>query len=89
MQTALEILADNPDAEAEEVVTTKGLMQVSDNRALLAFVDVVVENNPTPVEQYKAGKGQALDFLVGQCMKESRGKGNPQRFREILIEKLK
>jgi aspartyl-tRNA(Asn)/glutamyl-tRNA(Gln) amidotransferase subunit B len=88
VQTTLEVLQENPDYEAEEVVATRGLMQVTDDTALGAFVDVVIENNPQVVEQLKSGKTQALDFLVGQCMKESRGKGNPQKFREILQQRL-
>ncbi len=88
LQTALEVIIGQPELEAEEIVATRGLMQVTDDRALMAFVEVAIENNPQPVEQYKAGKAQALDFLVGQCMKESRGKGNPQRFRELLKENL-
>ncbi len=89
LQIALEILFENPEMEAEEIVATRGLMQVTDDTVLEAFVDIAIQNNPKVVEQYKQGKTQALDFLVGQSMKESKGKGNPQRFREILIEKLK
>lgn len=89
LQTTLEILIENPEYEAQEIVATRGLMQVNDDTSLSAFVEVSIDNNPQVVEQYKSGKTQALDFLVGQCMKESRGKGNPTRFRELLIERLK
>ncbi len=89
LQTALEILVENLELEAEAIVAARGLMQITDDTILEAFVDIAIQNNPKVVEQYKQGKTQVLDFLVGQSMKESKGKGNPQRVREILIEKLK
>lgn len=89
LQIALEIIVENPDLDATEVVMARGLLQISDDTSLLAFVEMVIESHPQVVQQYKNGKTQSLDFLVGQCMKESRGKGNPVRFRELLVEKLK
>jgi len=85
---AIEILIEKPALEAEEIVATHGLMQVSDDTALRAFVDLAIENSPEPVKQYKEGKIQVIGFLVGQCMKESRGKGNPGKFKQILEEVL-
>jgi len=85
---ATQILLEKPELEAEEIVATYGLMQVSDDVALRAFVDVALEANPEAAQQYKDGKVQVIGFLVGQCMKESRGKGNPGKFKQILEEVL-
>jgi aspartyl-tRNA(Asn)/glutamyl-tRNA(Gln) amidotransferase subunit B len=84
----IELLHTNPDITVDELVNTHGLAQVSDDLVLETFAKLVMENNPSQVAEYKSGKVQILDYLVGQCMKESRGKGNPQRFREILQSKL-
>jgi aspartyl-tRNA(Asn)/glutamyl-tRNA(Gln) amidotransferase subunit B len=84
----IELLAQSPDSTVEELVNTHGLMQVTDDAVLENIAAGVVENNPGQVAEFKAGKIQILDYLVGQCMKESRGKGNPQKFREILQGKL-
>jgi aspartyl-tRNA(Asn)/glutamyl-tRNA(Gln) amidotransferase subunit B len=86
---ALDILIQKPELEALNVVNTNGLIQVDDDDLLGTIVEAVIEANPTPVAQYKAGKEQVIGFLVGQCMKESKGKGNPQKFTQILKEKLK
>ncbi len=88
LQKAIDFLLENPNLEAEEIVVTQGLMQVNDDVSLNAFVDVVLETNPKPVEEYKSGKIQVIGFLVGQCMKESKGQGNPAKFKEILEKKL-
>jgi len=88
LQKAIDILLQNKDLEAEEIVVTHGLMQLSDDTSLRAFVDVAIEANPEPVAQYKAGKIAVIGFLVGQCMKESKGKGNPAKFKQILEEIL-
>jgi len=88
LSKALEILTQNPEKNTSEVVDEESLLQVNDDTALQAFVEVVVENNPSVVEEYKSGKVQVLGFLVGQCMKESKGKGNPQKFSDILKTRL-
>ncbi len=88
LSKSTEILANDFQANAQEVVETNGLIQENDDSALEEFVNTVIEKNPAQVEQYKSGKVQILDYLVGQSMKESRGKGNPQKFRDIFIKKL-
>jgi len=88
LSKALEILTQNPEKNTSEVVDEESLLQGNDATALQAFVEVVVENNPSVVEEYKSGKIQVLGFLVGQCMKESKGKGNPQKFSDILKTRL-
>ncbi len=88
VQIILENLADQPTASVNDIVSTYNLLQITDETTLSAFVDVVLEKHPQVVAQYQQGKTQALDFLVGQTMKESKGKADPQKIREILIKKL-
>lgn len=71
-----------------EIVKEKGLEQVSDTSALQAIVDGVVVNNQKSITDYKNGKTNALGFLVGQCMKASKGKGNPALMKEMLSKYL-
>lgn len=71
------------------IVEKKGLVQVSDTGAIESFCDQAIEANPRSVEDYKAGKAAALNFLKGQVMKLSRGKANPNVVGEILERKLK
>ena len=61
-----------------KIVESKGMSQVSDSGAIAGFVAEAIAANPKPVEEFKAGNGKALQFLVGQVMKISRGKANPQ-----------
>jgi aspartyl-tRNA(Asn)/glutamyl-tRNA(Gln) amidotransferase subunit B len=74
--------------DPEQIVKEKGLAQVSDSGAIEAFVDQVIEENPGPVSDYKGGKTAAVQFLMGQVMKLSRGKANPQVVSELLKERL-
>lgn len=71
-------------AEPEQIVKEKGLAQVSDTAALEAIVNDVLAKNEKSVADYKGGKSNALGYLVGQCMRASKGKGNPQLLREML-----
>ena len=71
-----------------DIVKEKGLQQVSDEGELAQIIDHVVENNEKTVSDYKNGKGNALSFLVGQVMKESKGKANPNIVNEMLRKKL-
>jgi aspartyl-tRNA(Asn)/glutamyl-tRNA(Gln) amidotransferase subunit B len=70
------------------IVKERGLGQVSDTGAIEAFVDAVLEANPKVVAEVKAGKGAAIGFLVGQVMKQSKGKASPQMVQELLRKKL-
>jgi aspartyl-tRNA(Asn)/glutamyl-tRNA(Gln) amidotransferase subunit B len=74
---------------AKEVAQKNGLLQVSDAAALQKAVDEVIEGNPGPVGEYKAGKEASLQFLLGQAMKAMKGAGNPQVLRELLVKTLK
>jgi len=71
-----------------DVVRERGLVQISDAGELAAIVQRVIEANPGPVADYFAGKEKALTFLVGQIMKETRGRANPQETNRILREEL-
>ncbi len=75
--------------DAKDIVEEKGLKQVTDEGAILEIVKKVVDANPQSVSDYKAGKEKAIGFLVGQIMKESRGKANPQIVNKLLLEILK
>lgn len=76
-------------AAPAQIVEKKGLTQVSDTGAIEKFCDQVIAANPKSVEDYRAGKVAALNFLKGQVMKLSRGKANPGVAGEILQKKLK
>ncbi|GGP26708.1 Asp-tRNA(Asn)/Glu-tRNA(Gln) amidotransferase subunit GatB [Silvimonas amylolytica] len=73
---------------ADTIIEREGLKQETDTGALEAIVDEVIANNAKSVEEYKAGKEKALNALVGQCMKASKGKGNPGVLTELLKQKL-
>ncbi len=73
---------------AEQIVNEKGLAQVKDTGLLEAAADKVLAANPKSVEDFKAGKKQAMGFLVGQMMKETGGKANPKLVNELLTKKL-
>jgi aspartyl-tRNA(Asn)/glutamyl-tRNA(Gln) amidotransferase subunit B len=71
------------------IVENEGLAQVSDQSALVAMAEKVLDENPEQVETYKAGKTTVIGWFVGQIMKQSKGKANPQMVRAILEELLK
>ena len=75
---------NDPDA----IINEKGLRQVTDTAAIESIIDEVIKSNPKSVEDFKSGKDKALKFLIGQVMKESRGKANPQIVNDIMIQKL-
>ena len=76
------------ELDPEKVVDERGMRQVSDTGALEPVVDAVLARCGEQVEQYRGGNRKVVGFLVGQCMKESRGKGNPKLFNQLLGEKL-
>lgn len=73
----------------QQIVEEQGLVQISDEGAILEIVKEVVANNPASVQDYKAGKEKAIGFLVGQVMKQSKGKANPGLVNKLLVEVLK
>ena len=64
------------------------LNQISDASAIESIVDQVIEENPGPAQDYRDGKQKAIGFLVGQVMKATRGKANPQIVNQLLQQKL-
>ena len=70
------------------VVEASGLTQISSGDAIAEAVDLVIQNNPKPVEDYRGGKEEAIKFLVGQVMRETRGRAQPDIVMQILREKL-
>lgn len=73
---------------ADLIVEEKGLKQVSDTSEIESIIIRVIESNPQSVDDYKNGKEKAMGFLVGQIMKESKGKANPKLVNELLLKKL-
>jgi aspartyl-tRNA(Asn)/glutamyl-tRNA(Gln) amidotransferase subunit B len=75
-------------ADADAVIAARGLRQISDTGAIERIVDDVMAANPDNVAQVKAGKDKAFNALVGQIMKASQGKANPQQVNELLRKKI-
>ena len=77
------------DADAvDRIVDAKGLRQISDSGELERIVDEVIAANPKSVEEFRAGRDKAFNALVGQVMKATRGKANPQQVNELLRRRL-
>ncbi len=74
---------------ANEIIKEKGLGQVSDEGEILQIIDEVLKENLKSVEDFKKGKKEALGFLVGQVMKKTQGKANPQIVNKLLNERIK
>src|SRR5574344_334465 len=81
-------LFENP-CDPEVMIKEKGWIQISDEGAIKEVVVKILENNPQSVSDFKAGKDKALGFLVGQAMKETKGKANPQMLNSMFVEELK
>ena len=75
--------------DPEDIIDEKGWVQISDEGAIKDVVLKVLEANPQSVADYKGGKDKALGYLVGQAMKETRGKANPQMLNKMFLEELK
>ena len=84
----IEELFENPRSP-KKIVEEKGWIQISDEGAIKQVVLKVLEANPQSITDYKAGKDRALGFLVGQAMKETKGKANPQMLNKMFLEELK
>ncbi|HKT61954.1 MAG TPA: Asp-tRNA(Asn)/Glu-tRNA(Gln) amidotransferase subunit GatB, partial [Burkholderia sp.] len=81
---------EKPDDEgaADRIIDAKGLKQISDTGALEAIIDEVLAANAKSVEEFRAGKEKAFNALIGQAMKATKGKANPQQVNELLKKKL-
>ena len=80
-------LFENP-RNPEEIIKEKGWIQISDEGAIKEVVMKILEANPQSVADFKAGKDRALGFLVGQAMKETKGKANPKMLNEMFLAEL-
>ncbi len=85
--TVLEAMFDG-EGSPDRIIESKGLKQMGNEDELLAIVKKVVEENPTPVQQYKDGKTQVVGFLMGQVMKKTQGKAKPDMVMELLKKEL-
>ena len=83
----VEELYENPK-DPEEIIKEKGWIQISDENAIQQIVEKILADNPQSVADYKAGKDRALKFLIGQAMKETKGKANPQMLNTMFIDML-
>ena len=90
-RTAKEVFEEMKETgeEPNKIIESKGLQQKSDPKELEEIIDKILANNKDKVDQYKSGKDKLFGFFVGQVMKVSGGKANPQLVNEILKKKLK
>ncbi|MCW8988014.1 MAG: Asp-tRNA(Asn)/Glu-tRNA(Gln) amidotransferase GatCAB subunit B, partial [Gammaproteobacteria bacterium] len=84
-----EALWNGEGKNADAIIESKGLKQITDSGAIEAIVDEIIAANPDQVEQFKAGKEKVMGFFVGQCMKASKGKANPEQLNQLIRDKLK
>ncbi|HAW45400.1 MAG TPA: Asp-tRNA(Asn)/Glu-tRNA(Gln) amidotransferase GatCAB subunit B [Sutterella sp.] len=87
-KTVFETLWESPVEDVDAVIERLGLKQISDASAIEKIVDEVIAANPKNVEEFKAGKEKALNALVGQVMKQTKGKANPAQVNAILRARL-
>ena len=78
----------SPDLSVAQIIEQHGLQQMTDTGAIEAMVDEVIANNAKAVEQFKSGNEKALNAIVGQVMKASKGKANPAQVQELIKAKL-
>jgi len=79
----------NSKKSPDEIIEEKGLKQVTDSSEIEKVINQVLEQNPSQLEQYKSGKVKLFGFFVGQVMKASKGKANPEQVNKLLEERLK
>ncbi len=80
------MLAGEGDADA--IIKAKGLVQITDEGAIAAAIDAIIAANPQQVADYRGGKDKLFGFFVGQAMKATQGKANPDALNRLLKEKL-
>jgi len=83
-----EALWSGEGQDVDAIIESKGLRQMNDSGALEKIIDEVIVANPDNVAQFRAGKDKAFNALVGQAMKASKGKANPQQVNDLLRKKL-
>jgi aspartyl-tRNA(Asn)/glutamyl-tRNA(Gln) amidotransferase subunit B len=75
-------------SEADSIIEQRGLKQLTDTSAIETMIDEIIANNPKQVAEYRSGKERIFGFFVGQVMKASKGKANPQQVNDLLKKKL-
>ncbi|ULJ65599.1 Asp-tRNA(Asn)/Glu-tRNA(Gln) amidotransferase subunit GatB [Wielerella bovis] len=85
---AFEAMWAEPESSIEQIIEKHGLQQMTDTGAIEAIVDEVLANNAKAVEQFKSGNEKALNAIVGQVMKASKGKANPTQVQDLVKQKL-
>ena len=75
--------------DPSDILKEKELVQVSDETEIQKLAERIIQDNPKPVKDFQSGKENAIQFLVGQMMKITKGKVNPDKAKEILIKLLK
>ncbi len=83
-----EVMWNGECESADEIIDKQGLRQITDSGAIESLIDGVLEANATMVAEFRAGKEKAFNALVGQAMKATKGKANPQQVNELLRKKL-
>lgn len=78
----------NGEGSADEIIKAKGLVQITDESAIIAAIDEVIAKNPQQVADYRGGKDKLFGFFVGQAMKATQGKANPDALNRLLKERL-
>ena len=78
----------NSEDTTDEIIEKKGLKQITDSSAIEGLIDGIIAANPKQVEEYRSGKDKLFGFFVGQAMKASKGKANPEQLNAILKQKL-
>ncbi|WP_455218178.1 Asp-tRNA(Asn)/Glu-tRNA(Gln) amidotransferase subunit GatB [Kaarinaea lacus] len=76
------------EGDADTIIEAKGLKQITDSGAIEPIIDEIIASNPGQVEQYRGGKEKLFGFFVGQVMKATQGKANPQQVNDLLKKKL-
>ena len=84
----LEEMFENGEKMPSQIIEEKGWIQISDEGAIKEVVLKILSENPQSVADYKAGKDRALGFLVGQAMKQTKGKANPQMLNKMFVEEM-
>ena len=84
----MDALWSGEGSDIDAVIEVKGLKQMNDSGALEKIIDEVMAANADNVAQFRAGKDKAFNALVGQVMKASKGKANPQQVNDLLRQKL-
>ncbi|HUT41681.1 MAG TPA: Asp-tRNA(Asn)/Glu-tRNA(Gln) amidotransferase GatCAB subunit B, partial [Gammaproteobacteria bacterium] len=76
------------EGSADEVIDSKGLKQLSDSSAIEGIIDEVLARSAKQIEQYRGGQEKVFGYFVGQVMKATQGKANPQQVNDLLKQKL-